>query len=198
VVIGQEDLKYPHAHPSYEDFRIPQWLETYDEIVHLDTDLVIANDTPWLLSQSGAMMCATDESFFGGISDTRTPYLINYAAKNNLPLTTNMDGSMGFPVRYFNLGVFGITTRDKSLWTDPEGFWNDGMGHQTFVNYRILTRQHPVRDLGQDFNSLVYSWNRYPNHQSAYIIHYAGMRDPSWLVERSVRDIDLLKKHGRV
>ena len=192
-VVGQSDRIYPDAHPSYEDFQIPQWLDTYDEIVHLDTDLVIANDTPWLLTQSGGAMCATDESFF----DARAPYLINYAAKCGLPTPTDMEGRMGFPVRYFNLGVFGVTSKDKAIWTDPQGFWNDGMGHQTFINYRIITGKHPVRDLGQDFNALIYSWNRYPNHQSAYIIHYAGMRDPAWLLDRARNDIKKLEEYGR-
>jgi hypothetical protein len=196
-VVGTQDRIHPHAHPSYEDFQIPSWLDTYDEIVHLDTDLVIANDTPWLLTQSGGMMCATDESFFGGISDTRTPYLINYAVHSGKPISTDAEGRMGFPVRYFNLGVFGVTAKDKALWTDPEGFWNDGMGHQTFINYRIIAGKHPVRDLGQDFNALVYSWNRYPNHQSAYIIHYAGMREQAWLLDRARNDIKKLEEYGR-
>ena len=192
-IVGQTDRIYPEAHPSYEDFQIPNWLDTYSEIVHLDTDLVIANDTPWLLTQSGGMMCATDESF----SDTRTPYLINYAAKCGMPMPTDMEGRMGFPVRYFNLGVFGVTAKDKAIWTDPQGFWNDGMGHQTFINYRIIAGKHPVRDLGQDFNALIYSWNRYPNHQSAYIIHYAGMRDQAWLLDRVKNDINKLGEYGR-
>lgn len=34
IALGSRDLRYPQAHPSYEDFRIPEWLETYDEIVH--------------------------------------------------------------------------------------------------------------------------------------------------------------------
>ena len=196
-IIDQPGRIYPEAHPSYEDFQIPNWLDTYDEIVHLDTDLVIASDTPWLLTQSGGAMCATDESFFGGLSDTRTPYLINYAAKCGMPMPTDMEGRMGFPVRYFNLGVFGVTAKDKAIWTDPQGFWDDGMGHQTFINYRIITGKHPVRDLGQDFNALVYSWNRYPNHQSAYIIHYAGMRDQAWLLDRVKSDINKLGEYGR-
>jgi hypothetical protein len=108
-----------------------------------------------------------------------------------------MEGRMGFPVRYFNLGVFGVTAKDKALWTDPQGFWNDGMGHQTFINYRIIAGKHPVRDLGQDFNALVYSWNRYPNHQSAYILHYAGMRDQAWLLDRVKSDIKKLGEYGR-
>ena len=191
-IIGQSDRLYPDAHPSYEDFQIPQWLDTYDEIVHLDTDLVIAKDTPWLLEQSSGMMCATDESFW----DSRNKQLINYTSSNGLPMPTDMDGNIS-PLRYFNLGVFGVTAKDKAIWTDPQGFWNDGMGHQTFINYRIITGKHPVRDLGQDFNAMVFSWNRYPNHQSAYIIHYAGMRDQTWLLDRARKDIKKLEEYGR-
>lgn len=193
-VIGQEDLKYPQAHPSYEDFRIPQWLEQYSEIVHLDTDLVIATDTPWLLSQSGGMMCAVDESYH---QEPRVPNLLNYAAKTGKPMPMDPEGRVGYPLRYFNLGVFGVTAKDVALWSDPEGFWNDSMGHQTFINYKTITSRHPVRDLGPDFNSIVHSWNRYPNHQSAYIIHYAGFRDRQWLLDRAATDVGTLRCHGR-
>jgi hypothetical protein len=194
-VVGQSDRIYPDAHPNYEDFQIPNWLEAYDEIVHLDTDLIVANDTPWLLTQSGGMMCATDESF----SETRNKHLINYAAKNGKPIHTDMKGRVDWPVRYFNVGVFGVTAKDKALWTDPDGFWDDdGMGHQTFTNYRIITGKHPVRDLGPDFNALVcLSMIPSPNHQSVYIIHYAGMRDQAWLLDRVKDDINKLAECGR-
>lgn len=202
VVIGDSEPKfgtgvfreYRHAHPSYEDFRIPKWLETFDEIVHLDTDLVIANDTPWLLSQSGGMMCAVDESIH---PEPRVPHLINYAHKTGKPLPADADGRIGYNLRYFNLGVFGVTARDRALWVDPEGFWNDSMGHQTFINYRLITSRHPIRDLGPDFNSITHSWNKYPNHQSAYVIHYAGFRDKGWLLDRASTDISKLKEYGR-
>ena len=109
-----------------------------------------------------------------------------------------MAGRVAFPVRYFNLGVFGVTAKDKAIWTDPQGFWNDGMGHQTFINDRIIAGTHPVRDLGQDFNALVcLSMIPSPNHQSVYIIHYAGMRDQAWLLDRVKNDIKKLGEYGR-
>ena len=44
LVVSDRLRVFPDAHASYEDFQLPKFLESWDQVVHLDTDLVIAKD----------------------------------------------------------------------------------------------------------------------------------------------------------
>jgi hypothetical protein len=70
------------------------------------------------------------------------------------------------------------------------------MGHQTPINYRIAFQHHKIRDLGPDFNSMVFSWSRY-DLATSYIRHFAGMRELPWVLEETLKTIAVLKQHGR-
>ena len=198
MVIDQKGRKYPHCHSSYEDFSIPQWFSVYDQIVHLDTDLIVANDTPWLLEASMGRMCAFDESLreAGDQSRSRVRYLMNYCHKTGKPA---MDGRFLKPWgRYFNIGVFGLTRRDAHIFEDPQGFYDDGTGHQTFFNHKLMETNHPIHDLGSEFNCMSPDWDRSDYHQTAFIIHYAGVRNYNWLMGQIPQDIDRLRSLGRL
>lgn len=197
LVVGEKTRKYPHHHSSYEDFQIPKWLETYDQIVHLDTDLIVANDTPWLLDASVGRMCMFDESFrdIGDWQRTKMRYLLNYCSKTGKEYLAGNIKPWG---RYFNLGVFGVTRKDSSLFEDPEGFYDDGTGHQTFLNHRAMERNHVIHDLGPEFNSMTQDWERSDYHQTAFVIHYASVRNYNWLSQQIPTDVAKLRACGRL
>jgi hypothetical protein len=211
LVVDESNRLYPQHHASYEDFQIPKWLETYDEIVHLDTDLIVANDTPWLLDASAGRMCMFDESFrdAGDVSRTRVRYYLEYCHKTGKNFLGN--NSMGFGNvktvervalkpwgRYFNIGVIGLSRRDASLFIDPEGFYDDACGYQTFMGHRIMERNHTVHDLGPEFNCMHQDWERSDFHQTAFVIHYASIRNYNWLFQQIPMDIERLKSLGRL
>lgn len=183
LIIDENKRKYK-GQASFEDFQLPSLLKQYDEIVHLDTDLVISTDTPWLLTHSHGMMCAVDESYFG----PRSEVLERYASVTENPI---LDG------RYFNFGVFGITTKDATVWDTPIDYYDDGMGCQTFINYRLIKLNHPIRDLGPEFNSMCYSWNKY-DIKTNYVTHFAGNRDFEFVEKQCKKIIDVWKSNNRV
>ena len=197
LVVDESRRVYPQHPASYEDFQMPKWLETYDEIVHMDTDLIVANDTPWLLDASAGRMCMFDESFrdAGDVSRTRVRYYLDYCHKTGKNFLGNRLKPWG---RYFNVGVIGLSRRDASLFTDPEGFYDDGTGHQTFMGHRIMERNHPVHDLGPEFNCMNQDWERSDFHQTAFVIHYASIRNYNWLFQQIPMDIKRLRSLSRL
>ena len=197
LVVDESNRKYTLHHASYEDFQIPIWLQTYDEIVHLDTDLIVANDTPWLLDASAGRMCMFDESFrdAGDVSRTRVRYYLDYCQKTGKNFLTGRIKPWG---RYFNIGVFGLTKRDAGLFKDPEGFYDDGTGYQTFMSHRIMERNHVIHDLGPEFNCMNQDWERSDFHQTAFVVHYASIRNYNWLFQQIAVDSDRLRSLGRL
>mgnify|MGYP006279204281 CR=1 FL=1 len=198
MVIGHSGRIHPMHPSSYEDFQIPEFLKVYDQVVHLDTDVVVANDTPWLLDVSMGRMCAFDESLrdAGDVQKTRVRYFMDYCYKTG---KNPMDGKFLKPWgRYFNLGVFAVTKRDASIFEDPEGFYDDTTGHQTFLNHRIMERGHTVHDLGPEFNCMSHEWERSDYHKTAFVVHYAAIRNYNWLMNQITVDISELKALGRL
>jgi len=197
LVVDESKRVCTQHQASYEDFQIPKWLQTYDEIVHMDTDLIVANDTPWLLDASAGRMCMFDESFrdAGDWQRTRMRYLLNYCHKTGKNF---MGGGIKPWGRYINMGVMGLSRRDASLFSDPEGFYDDGTGHQTFLNHRIMERNHIIHDLGPEFNCMNQDWERSDFHQTAFVIHYASIRNYSWLFQQIPMDVDRLRGLGRL
>lgn len=62
----------------------------------------------------------------------------------------------------------------------------------------MTDRQAFCQGSGPDFNTLVcLSTVPFPNHQSAYIIHYSGIRDQAGLLDRVKSDIEKLEEYGR-
>lgn len=199
VVIDESQRKFHPHHTSYEDFRIPQWLEYYDQIVHLDTDVLVMPGTPWLLDVSGGMMCATDEQGLYYNHSITQEFLSNYCHDLNLP--TTHDGVPLFNWRYFNVGVFGVTRSDAQFYADflAEGrFWSkDLMGIQTPINHRAVVHNHPIRDLGSEFNTLHWTRMRSNAYRTAHILHYGGTKRDHQSMQIHI-DLSILKSLGRL
>jgi hypothetical protein len=200
VVIDESRRKFNQHHISYEDFQIPQWLENYDEIVHLDTDVLVMPGTPWLLDISGGMMCATDEQGLYYNNSITLGFMSDYCHDLSLPTTTD-DGIQLFNWRYFNFGVFGVTKRDAQFYSDflAEGqFWSkDKLGIQTPINYRAVVRSHPIRDLGSEFNTLHWTKMRSNAYKTAHIFHYGGTERNHQSLQVYF-DLSILKSFGRL
>jgi hypothetical protein len=174
VVIDEARRKYAPYHPSYEDFQIIDWLEHYDEIVHMDTDVLVTKTTPWLLDISGGMMCASDEQGLYYNHALTLGFYEDYCHQKTLPTTLG-----GVPIihwRYFNFGVFGVTKKDLDFYQDflSHDFWSGDFGIQTPINYQAVKLAHPIRDLGSEFNCLHWGMKRSSTLKTAHIVHYAG------------------------
>lgn len=199
LTIDESRRKFPQAHPSYEDLQIPTWLEYYDEIVHMDTDVLVTRDTPWLLDVSGRMMCATDELGLYYNNSLTQDYYNNYCVRYGLP--TTHDGTPLFNWRYFNFGIFGVTRADSEFYSDfldTCDFSNfDKMGIQTHINYHAVIRGYPIRDLGTEFNTLFWTKFRSNAYRSTHIIHYGGTTRDHQLMQIHI-DIDILKSLGKL
>lgn len=199
VVIDESRRKYPSHHPSYEDFQLVEWLKHYDEVVHMDTDVLVTKTTPWLLDVSGGMMCATDEQDLYYNHQITEQFYSIYCQDLGLP--TTHEGIPLFNWRYFNVGVFGVTSADAGFYADflaENTFWSkDLMGIQTPINWRAVTRGHPIRDLGSEFNTL--NWTRVRSNalKTAHILHYGGTNRDHQRVQIHI-DVQALKSLGKL
>lgn len=180
LVIDGSKRKFGPLHPSYEDFQTIDFLEDYQEIVHLDTDVVVSKEAEWLLTLSAGKFAAFDE------------------IRRNERVS---DWNVWPHHSYYNLGVWGCTQSHAELWSyfQPSDKVD---GHQDYLNARLKILGIPVFDVGPEYNKMCYDWHgdyvTYDYRKSANIIHYAGVRNQEEIIARINGDIAGLMALGRI
>jgi len=162
--------KYQHpVNMCYEKLQVRDYLDHYDRVLYLDTDVLVRKDTPNLFE-------IVPWGFLGAVVHPKE------RLGNIMSLNTVTEGALKhFDVpysekhlggKYFNAGVYVCdrTHRDL-LFNEPKEF-HDVWGEQTWMNIQAVINEVPLFELP-------YTFNHFYRVQTAtrldsYIIHYTS------------------------
>jgi lipopolysaccharide biosynthesis glycosyltransferase len=165
-VIGQRE--YEDVVPiGYEKLRVRRYLDEYDRVLFLDTDLIVRADTPNLFE-------VVPQGHFGAFDEgawmpERQCELRAGSVKFDLAIE-------GMETRYFNTGVMVLDKTHTPLFAHPPIFV-DMYYEQTYLNLMLSRSGVPVIRLGFEFNHMSHidRDHRVKSHRSdSFILHYAG------------------------
>ncbi len=147
--------------PTFEKFRLYDFLGIYERIIYLDSDVIVNDHCPDLFASVptgsvGAWMASKHTSVFDEAIQGVQRAL----------------GNIDWLGDYFNTGVMVLSRAHRDLFRKPYNYV-DGYGEQTLINFRVQKSRIPVFDIGWRANHT----NRVERSQErlrSYIIHYAG------------------------
>ena len=158
IAMREVDKKYPH--PSWGKMGTYDFLEQYERVIYMDSDIVIRPDAPDLFAlvppdKLGALV----ENF---VDAGRPQTVRDYFQANGWSLR-------GFDDAYFNAGLLITSQRHRALFEDP-GKYPDSMYEQTLLNGRRWNHGFPVHDLSQRVCAFVGRGQE----DSAPFVHFAA------------------------
>jgi len=154
----------------YEKFQLLNWLDRYERVIYLDSDILIHPECPDLLAEvpPGHLGCVADTG--GEDAWKRREELSRLEQKwGTLPAS-------GRP--YFNGGVLVLDQSHRSLFhLSREDVVSGRWPEQTLLNYRVRQNGTKVHFLDSKFNFLPFNsgWKDPDKRRSAWMIHYAGV-----------------------
>lgn len=168
----------------FNEFDVSRWslriamlydqLDTYDRILHLDSDVVINKNCPNIFE-------AVPDDTIGFVFEDKGSRLEN-RRKRIVRIKNLFGGNEKWTSGYFNAGMFVVSHLHREIFTSIDGvFWGEDFkvrgSDQTHLGYQIMKQGHKYIDLGYKFNHMsMFSeqWNGSPSRFDSYIIHYAG------------------------
>jgi hypothetical protein len=151
--------------PHWEKFQIYHYLDHYDRILYIDTDIIVRDDTPNLFD----IVPETHLGIFNeGKFTNRSIDLIIDVCKAYKVTLDKWDG------RYFNTGVMVISKYHKSLFKKPKKEISNFF-EQSYLNMLIAKRETDIFELTHKFNRMT-CVDRFTGEErfDSYLIHYAG------------------------
>jgi len=153
----------------YRIMHIRELLNTYDRILHLDSDVVITPKCPNLFEITPPLYISSVFEDVGSRLAHRRALLYKVQAKF---------GDLGWRFGYINTGVFMVAQRHAEIFKDVRGEYWTGFGYDdVHLGWRIHYRQFYVNPLSYLFNHMSMfseAWNGSPSRFDSFIIHYAG------------------------
>ena len=168
IFIVIRDRIYGDEIPTgYEKLRLKNYLEEYDRIIYVDTDLIIRPDTPNLFEfLPEGMFCAFNE---GAWIPDRLKSLGQAVKEFGL-------STPEFKNQYYNTGVMVFEKKHSKLFIEPPAFINH-FYEQSFLNIMIARERPEIRELPHIYNRMSHFdqiKGTVDYRHENYIIHYAG------------------------
>ena len=157
---------------GYEKLQFRKYLEDYDRIIFLDTDLIVRPDTPSLFE-------FVPIGYFGAFNEG------GFIPSRLKSLKESMfDFEIGFPKPYegntlswyFNTGVMVFDQSHKEVFMDPPKFINH-FYEQTYLNLSLSRAHVKLKYLSSKFNRMSHldTDGFTKDHRlESHIVHYAG------------------------
>jgi len=178
IHLNPQLLKLSQSTPHWEKYQLGDYLNKYDRIIYLDTDIIIRPDCP---------------NLFDIVSDNKLGIVDEGHFTERLPAMKSICQSTGEEInrwkeQYYNTGVMVISRRHKELFTKPileyENFYE-----QSYINLRIINDKWDVHELGYKFNHMsAMDMKLGTQRHSSYIVHYAGQADQIPNFHQVIRD----------
>jgi hypothetical protein len=187
---------------------INEGLSNYDQIISLDSDLIVRPDCPDLFklvplnklaAYNEGLNCRNSE-------EITTRYLSITAVQHAYGLPSllvdylgHIDGKLAIKkdrFNYYNTGVLVCSRQHAPIFElPPDGdVENIQMPEQSYLNWQILKYKPEMWDMPVCFNQM--AWNCSPNYlDCTFIIHYAGT-SMEIRVPMMCSDIEGLRKRG--
>ena len=164
IVINEEKMNLGHF--SYEIFQLYQIFDTYERVIVIDSDTIIAPDCPNLFD-------VVPYDCIGTIYEDK--FSRKKDRKNRIRLVQEKFGDIGWREGYINSGVLVCSKIHKELFSYPkEEVWLGTGFDDVFLGYRIKKYKLKVFELPYTFNHMSLFSEVGKNWLKSYIIHYAG------------------------
>lgn len=174
VVIGERKVNTIYnLDERYEKFQLYDLIDQYDQIVFVDTDILVSPTTPSLFD-----LVPVDR--FAAVSEAKFS-----KAPRDIRLTQQVLGNVKWQNDYFNSGVMVFGKAHKAVFDPRRGelrLWSTGDFRKSEVN--LLNDQpylnHRLNELGIEIFGLSYHFNHTrvitATHTrfKSFLIHYAG------------------------
>jgi len=168
-----DDVSYNelgHAMWNYRTMVFYDLLDKYDQIVYMDSDIVVNKTCPDLYNLVPFDTIGLVLEDKGSRRDNR----LRRIKKARAALGPEMDWTEG----YFNGGFYIVSSDHKNIFTKINGkLWN-GAGYDSIQYiFNIIKYKYKYIDLGYKFNHMsMFSeeWNGSPSRFDSHLIHYAG------------------------
>ena len=172
-----DSISYSNLDGALEKFRIKTFydlFETYDRILHLDSDIVINMNCPNIFE-------IVPYDTIGLVFEDKGSRL--ESRRTRIFQIKNIYGdNEKWTSGYFNAGMFIVSRLHKEMLTRIKGkFWGENFkvddADQTHLSYQLMNQGHKHVDLGYKWNHMSMfseAWNGSASRFDSYIIHYAG------------------------
>ena len=149
------------AAPHFEKCRIAAFLDTYDRILYMDTDIIVNDGCPDIFDQ------VPEDAFGAWFVNPMIPGRF----ADRIARVQQVLGEIGWTENYFNSGVMVLSRVHRAIFDNP-GEYADDFFEQTLLNYRVQKGRYRTVDIGYRWNhtGVVQSRQRLQSH----FIHYAG------------------------
>ena len=166
------------AHPVYDKFACYHLLDIYERLIFVDSDVLIAPETPNLLD-------IVPEDSFGAYMVSDHTDLHDEA----IVLVQEVLGDLSWQHDYFNGGVMVFSRNHKKVfdYEDPDlSLWAETPGtayrEQTYLNFKVRQYGLPIFDIGFKFNHTL-AVGKSDERFGSFIIHCKGHRPGNKLDE---------------
>jgi nitrite reductase/ring-hydroxylating ferredoxin subunit len=170
--VGADFLVLRSVHPLgpfYTRFQIRELLESFQRLIYVDTDVIVAADCPNLFEK-------VSEEKFGAYDEGR-----DQSREGVIRKVQESCGDIGWRQGYINTGVMVISRLHRDVFDLRRGnYQGDEYYEQTQTNYNLQSLKIPIHDLGRSFNCFAASLREdrlriSPSRFRAYMVHYAGL-----------------------
>jgi len=165
-------LSDPSPTPINEAYRImltKKLLETYDRVLHIDSDVIINKDCPNLFE-------IVPEEYIGSIVEDKGSR--QKMRRDLIKQVQQRWGYIGWQLGYVNTGVFLVSKNHRSIFETIEGGYWDGFGFDdVHLGYQIYKQGFKIFSLPFQWNHMsMFSepWNNSADRFKSFMIHYAG------------------------
>ncbi len=169
----------------FQKMSIYEFLERYDRILFMDTDILVRPEAPDLFS-------IVDEQHLGLLDQSQ-----HYSSSPiQFRSAVSLWGYDLSPERYYNTGVMVISKIHRNLFRIPVDIRPEQVPfdqEQTILNLNFLLSATPIQELELGYNHLVTS-EIDSDYSKSPVIHYAGYKTTyaTELLEKIREDAELL------
>ena len=174
IIMGKSDIS-DRLSPYYEKTQIYSYLDQYEQVLFIDTDILITPDAPDLFE-----ICPKDM-----VSAVSVDAVYKAVEEEKL-LLKELLGVIDWQLPYFNSGVVMFTRQHKQLLNTTDGLierWiqgkeqngRNGLNDQSIFNYRANQLNIPVHYIDYSFN-FTKARRCFEKRFTMNFIHYAGMK----------------------
>lgn len=162
--------KLGHAMWNYRTMVFYNWLDMYDRIVYMDSDIIINKTCPNIYE-------TVPFDTIGLVLEDKGSRRENRLRRIKL-IRQSLGSEVDWCEHYFNAGFYIVSNIHKNIFTKVNGrLWN-GVGYDgAQYMFNIVKYGYKYIDLGYKFNHMsMFSekWNGSLSRFASYLIHYAG------------------------
>jgi lipopolysaccharide biosynthesis glycosyltransferase len=153
----------------YRILKAKEYLDTYDRLLFLDTDMIINKDCPNIFDEVPEDSIGTIYEDKGSRVPKRRSVMQNIQKRY---------GDVGWISGYTNAGTFLISNQHKELFEPINGeYYLDWGSVDAHFAYQINKNNYKVHELEYKWNHMTMfsePWNNHADRFKSHIIHYAG------------------------